>query len=558
MFLQCLREYAHTHNLPPVGCAIVPIRYIICLDEQGRVKEIADTATPEYKRGATCAVPDYGGRTSGNFAILLADHAQYTLGMAIPKKNPRPTAERHRLYTMLMAACAEATKEPAISAVVRFLESFRLEDLSLPEDFDPSAKITFSVAGTFPGSLASVRAWWAQRVSTADPARLLECLVCGRLCHPLTILPTQIHGVPGGQPTGMALISGQVEAAESYGLERAHYAAICEVCAHECSTALNMLLKQRETHTAIGEIVYVYWSDSASSPFSEITEARPHEIDVLLSSAWRGDLDCESSAPFRMAALKANAARVVVCDWIDSTLLHVRENVRRYFAMQQIIDATGEYRSFPLWQLAAEAGERSEAALLRCALAGGALPLRLIHPITRRIARADIAAVQAALLKMILLSQREDDVEQQFRELEVECVDPAYLCGRIFTTLETIEWKAQGAISHGVKNYYASASCRPAAIFAILLRRAGWHLKKMQKDKEKFGAYFGLNRQLQLLLALLGDFPGALDLPGQAMFALGYYHQRAANQQAIASALLVKKGATPQESEKEHDSTDVL
>jgi CRISPR-associated protein Csd1 len=540
----------------------MPIRYILQIDPSGQVIQVLDTATEE-SRGELMTCPDYGSRTSGNFPIPLADHAQYTLGMDIPKKDPSRTPARHELYKQLVAVCAEATGEPAVQAVSHFLEAFRPGDLPLPLDFDPEAKITFLVAGSgYPAQLPTVQSWWGARMSKADPSRWLECLVCGKRCHPLIILPTQIHGIPGGQPTGMALISGQMSVAESYGLERSQYAPICEQCGHQITAALNMLLRQPETHTVFGDTVYIYWADEEDETvFRDLMEAKPHEIDRLLSSPWRGDL-AWPAASFHMAALKANQSRVVLCDWIEHTLPQMKSSIRAYFQQQQIVVHTGEYRCFSLWQLTQEMrGQKSAHALLQCAFTGKALPLPAISPVLRQLAKGEgVSAAQAALLRLFLLSQAQASSQEEedtaLRELEEHREDPAYLCGRIFAVLESIEWQSQGSISAGIRCYYGAASQRPAASFAQLLQRASWHLKKLKKLN--FGAYFGLQRQLQEILERLPAFPETISVQEQAAFALGYYHQKAESQrQAQQAKAKAKQTPDPdQEHEKQEQESE--
>jgi CRISPR-associated protein Csd1 len=58
------------------------------------------------------------------------------------------------------------------------------------------------------------------------------------------------------------------------------------------------------------------------------------------------------------------------------------------------------------------------------------------------------------------------------------------------------------------------------------------HLRKLRRDKR--GAHWAIQRQLQDLHAKLqpaeaGPYPGKLSLEGQGLFALGYYHQKAAS-----------------------------
>lgn len=535
MLLQRLKEYAQRVGIPPLGYAKASIRYIIQIDTAGGFVALIDTATPENKRGESFIVPDYGSRTSQKaFPIPFADNATYTLGIPIPSKNGKNTAFRHEEYCGLIVACADATKEPSVQAIAKYLASLKPENLSLPEDFDPEAKITFEVGGIMVATL--VQTWWSEHIyAKLLEKRLLECMVCGIPCHPLIIWPTQIHGLPGGQTTGVAVVSGQVESAESYGLMRASYAPICALCAHEIATALNMLLRQPETHTIIGDRVYVYWSDD-NDEFSlkGLMEAQPNEIDNLLSSLWRGNLKL-STCHIYITILGANAARLVVHDWIDMTLEHIQQNLQRYFRFMCIVDKMGERRYFPLWQLTQVGGYGSEQALIQCALNGGKLPMGMLYHVLWQIYKSPVSLAHVALIKMILLSWEERPMEEQLIELDLDSTDQAYLCGRLFRVLEAIEWQSQGEIIAGCKIYFKTASARPIGAFSILIPRARYHLKKLKRDR--FGAYWGLNRQFCELLEHFGEtFPEHLNPRESGRFICGYHHQQAADRKAATLA----------------------
>ena len=49
----------------------------------------------------------------------------------------------------------------------------------------------------------------------------------------------------------------------------------------------------------------------------------------------------------------------------------------------------------------------------------------------------------------------------------------------------------------------------------------------MKRDKP--GAYHNIESRIEGIMANLAEFPGTLTLEQQGQFALGYYHERAAN-----------------------------
>lgn len=572
MLLQGLYKYSQTLAIPPDFYQQTSVRYVVKIDIHGRCQGILDTATPEEKRGKKRLVPDCN-RSSGDRPILFADHVEYTFGISRPEKSQEAALRRHALYRTLVRACAAASNEMAVQAVFQFLEMLQpgQPPCALPEMFDANEKMTFEVqlddlSSIYPVQLPAVQTFWAEYMRRGEVAPSTECLMCGEMRPPLATLPVQIHGIPGGQATGMALISANANAFESYGLKQSRVAPICETCGRAVCLALNTLLSQRETHLTGRSLVYAFWtSEPTEFQFgSAVMDADPTEVRAFLTSPWKGRQQSIETGRFYAATLAANNARIVLRDWTETTLESVREHLSRYFRLQYLVDAFGEPRWYPLWQLF-KATTRSEShdgsvlpiehALLHFAFQGGSLPLWLLSQVLRSMrseqtgkqaAKADRQSAQAALLKMILLSQanlswlgkkeRSDkEKEQTMVELDLTCADRAYLCGRLFAELEEIEALAMGKISSTiVDRYFGTASSAPATVFAKLLRHAQPHLAKLSASDARRGAFFRLDNQLQDILMQFEEktFPSTLSLLEQGRFALGYYQQKAANRQA--------------------------
>lgn len=550
MLLERLRELSFELDLPPILCAQKAVSYVIQIDYDGNFLRMLDTRTLEHPHGELMIVPDYDSRTSGDDPIPV-DHLEYTLGIPRPKKRPEVAQRRHTLFKQLVSTCAEATQESSVRAVCRFLEYFDPKEIIWPDDLKIEAKITFEVGDVRPMQLPAVQRWWATFKSTANASLSLECIVCGKICHPLTILPTQIHGLHGGQPSGVTLISGNVESAERHGLGRAHYAPICDECAHRCCTTLNMLLKRPENHMIIGNVTYIFWS-SDNDLLSLITEARENEVQALLLSPLRGDLDL-GSGHFYMAGLAPNDGRMMLLSEIDTTLGQIRRNMRRYFCLQHIVDRLGERRYFPLWQLANIGGYGSETLLMECALQGSSLPMSMLYSAIQKIYKPEISPVQMAVIKMVWQSQYQKNAMEEEKNpvaLDEDWGNSSYLRGRLFRTLEAIEWQAQGEISAGCKAYFRLASIQPTEAFQELIPRAQYHLKKLKRDKPGAGRALEM-RLSNLLERLKGSEPRFLSPVKTGIFLLGYYHQRTADFQAAKDAKEKKK-------EGQNDSTDLL
>jgi CRISPR-associated protein Csd1 len=359
----------------------------------------------------------------------------------------------------------------------------------------------------------------------------------------------KIKRIPGRQTAGMALISANAPAFESYGLEASLIAPTCQECGERFSNAANALIEDERTHITVGPVVYVFWTKAEDDGFSVaslLSTPEPDAVRALIRSAFSGHaatLEIDTT-PFYATAFSASGARVVVRDWVDTTVAEVKRHLARYFALQRIVDRDGtEGKLFGLYALAASTVRESSKdlqkdlppnvpqALLHMALKGGPLPMGLLFQVVKR-SRAEQAVTRnrAALVKMVLLSQQPalSPEENIMVQLDAENQNPAYLCGRLLAVLEAVQRAAiPGANTTITDRFFGAASTAPASVFGPLLRGARAHLSKLRKERR--GTFEALERKLEEIQTGLTAFPKTLSLEQQGFFNLGYYHQRAAD-----------------------------
>ena len=234
----------------------------------------------------------------------------------------------------------------------------------------------------------------------------------------------------------------------------------------------------------------------------------------------------------------------------------MRGSLRRYFRLQALVDAWGEEAGpLGIFALASSLVRKSRdispqavAALLGCALYGRPLPQRLLHQAVQR-ARAGSGGPQgtqhltrplATLMKMVLCSSLNEKEGERMRELNLERDDPGYLCGRLLATLERAQISAVHAKATIVDRFYGSASSAPLSVFPRLIRGSQSHLAKLRKERP--GAYYALQGQLEETLSQLQAFPSVLTLAEQGSFALGYYHQRADDRRHASEHAIEQRG----------------
>ena len=111
--------------------------------------------------------------------------------------------------------------------------------------------------------------------------------------------------------------------------------------------------------------------------------------------------------------------------------------------------------------------------------------------------------------------------------LDKEHPETAYHCGRLLAVIESVQYAAaRGRVNATVVDrFYGAASSTPAAAFAALLRDTQPRLAKVAKLNQ--AQHGGLQKSLMEVCGQITEFPKTLSLMEQALFSLGYYHQRA-------------------------------
>ena len=544
MLLQRLRDFAEDgrFEVPPTLYSLRPIRYLIDLDSAGRLLsptpvDTSDPGSRATRRGTQRMAP-YLGRANTIRPLLLADNAEYTLGVMRERSRPERVRGMHSAYVELVEQCAAATGLPSVSAVSTFLSSGSASDLALGDDFDASATITFRVDGEVPIESPAVQRFWADAAAGSE-ARVLQCMVCRETKPVLDRLQKKVKGVPGGQMAGTSIISANTNVFESYGLKNSQIAPTCADCGEKFTEAVNHLLSDEQSHVRFPSAKVIFWTRKQTQfSWGQMLNS-PDEADVqaqiktLWSGGRRSDLDGNA---FYGAVLSASGGRTVLRDWIDTTVGEVKEKLVNWFSAQSIVTGRAEPpRPLGIYALAgATVREMRDIpatvprSLVRCALMGTPLPIDLLYQgVRRNRAEQRVTRPRAALIKLVLTTNNRESYREGYMvELEQQNRNPAYLCGRLLYVLEDAQRAAITSINSTiVDRYFGTASTAPASVFSRLLRGAQPHLSKLQRDNR--GAYSAIQRRMTEILEGLPEFPRTLTLEEQGLFALGYYHQRA-------------------------------
>jgi CRISPR-associated protein Csd1 len=569
VFLQKLEADAdRIVNLPPPMYDMKPVKWVVDLNMDGTLLGVVSTADggdSTRDRGKQHLVP-FVKRTSGIRPILFSDTSAYTFG---DETNDSRAASKHEAYMELVRKCSEETESNDVRAVLRFLEG--RPDCKLLKDPGKSDLITFRTDGRFVVDAPEVREFWQRSGSGEMMSELAigQCLVCGERRPIPAMTPVPVKGIPAGQSSGTALVGANIDVFESYGLRRGATCCVCHQCGERFGKALNELLACERTHLVVGPTVFVFWAKEkvAFDLLSYLSRPEVGDVASLLNSYRTGRaarIEGEDLTRFNVAALSASGGRAVLRDYADSTVGETKRHLARWFALTSQVDEWGDLcRPLGLYQLAAapfrdpvrQIPPHLPAFLVRAALYGSRpLPLWLLSltlgrckaggTVVRGRRVSVVTHAQAALLKAVLSSSTPGR-EDYMSTLDTSETSTAYLCGRLFAVLEAIQRRAiPGINATVVDKYFASASTAPASVFGKLLSDAQPHLAKLRKSSE--GSYFAFEARLEELLAPIDSFPATLALRDQALFSLGFYHQRAADRAGRKAAKKVSNTDVPE------------
>lgn len=574
MILQALKDYydrrqrasSPQDRLPAFGLEEKEIPFVIEIDAEGRLVNLADTRTVEGKKkiGQRFLVPQGIKKTSGVAANLLWDTAEYVLGVPDEKKldeNRRKNkeADYHQRLSEMRAAFrgriadlpAPSQEDIGVRAVLAFLDNMDIKQLETlpawPDILATNPQMTFRLHG----DMELVCQHPAIVDATAQTTEEIPdgiCLVSG---NPMVIerLHPAIKGVWGAQTSGANIVSFNLDAFNSYGKSRGANAPMGKPATFAYTTALNHLLaRNSRQRIQVGDASTVFWAEQANDLetalpdlFGEPPKDDPSRgtdaLKVLYRAVQSGKFTNGSATDrFHVLGLAPNAARIAIRFWETASALDLAKRIACHFDDIKIARAPHDPEHLSLFRLLTSLAVQGKAdnippnlggEVMRAILEGLTYPAVLLNlAVQRNRAEQKPNYARAAIIKASLnrLIRRTHNEKEFMVMLDPTNTHAAYLLGRLFATLEKIQEEASPSLNATVRDrYYGAASSTPVAVFTTLLRLHNHHLGKLSK-----GRAVQMERLVGEIMGGLDDFPRILALPDQGRFALGYYHQRQA------------------------------
>ena len=569
MILQALVALAERKGLlddPSFGKR--PVQYQVRITDDGH--PLGLTPLGDDKRGALLDVPTPPKRSGNPVPAFLVDNAQFVLGVPKQVKGKAPNLEQaaksFAAFAEAVREATEATGDVGLVAVRALLDRVaastdaRDQVLAMAGDYEWTGNETIAFVRDADGTVyvherPVVRAYWSgKRQTAAEAGTPQRCLVTGEFAPPAR-LHDVIKGIPEGQSSGTSVVSFNAPAFESQGFEQGTNAPVSQRAADGYVRALNHLLgregeRRVRSGIALGsDAVLVFWtrdeSDAADLLLTLLSPSgeTPDDIRAVFESAWKGlaprDVD---TTPFYAMTLGANASRVVVRDWLETTAADVKHNLQAWFADLALDGDDGSPLSLGRLLRSLEATPTGNdhhgvsavlaARLTRAVVQGGPLPRELLHAALSRLRlpprdgewRGTLRA-RVGLIKATLLRRAPGERKDLSVSLDDSSVSVPYLLGRLFAALERLQASALGSDLNATirDRYFGAASTTPALVFPRLLRLSMHHASKA----ESAGNGYAERVKAEIMGKLpAGAFPRSLLLEEQGLFAIGYYHQR--------------------------------
>ena len=563
-------------KVPPIGYSDERIDYCVVLKADGQPNgqpvDLRDYSEkkPVAPRHSVPRPEKRAGKTL--LPSFLWDKASYALGAIEDLEGEDPDTRERRAERVKNQYEAFQNRHFALQnesdaglvACYRFLQWWKPEyfdALGWPDEMK-GANVVFRLEGehNFIHDREAARQLWTSQMNRDHESDQAVCLVTGKL-SPIARLHPSIKGVRGAQSAGASIVSFNLDAFESYEHKQGDNAPVSEDAAAAYTTVLNHFLRTNENRVQLGDASTVFWADGSEAAqcealFSFLTNDTDDEISeqaikTVLEKIKSGRPmeeirpDLPQDVRFNVLGLAPNAARISIRFWLEDDfatlaehiLWHYRDmridppprqeqpSVRRCLLETVTTKVRNRYEHIPP-QLAGE--------MLRALLTGRTYPQTLLSTLLMRL-RADktITDLRVALLKAVVCRKRRaaghSTKEDNLVSLDPTNTDPGYLLGRLFACFEYAQTRALGGKVNATisDKYYGAASATPRSVFPILQRNAMNHLSRIRKDRPGTHRYID-NAITQIYGCAAADVlcVPTLSMDAQALFAIGYYHQK--------------------------------
>lgn len=551
------------------GWCSAKVSYEIELSKEGAVQNII-CLKEEVERGKkkviippNLSVPETVTRSSGVAANFLCDNAKYLLGISQQndEKNKKRAEEcflaaKEKHLFLLSDVESEMAK-----AICLFFQNWKPENaMEYPkirenwEEITDGGNLIFGMGMHYAQDDVLIKQIWDNRKVEINQKAKGVCLVTGEQAE-ISRIHRGIKGVPGAQSSGAALVSFNAPSFESYGKEQSYNAPVGKYAEFAYTTALNYLLSDRKYSLQIGDTMVVFWAENGKIDYQDAflecmdpPTDNQEELEGLFERIKAGkpvrvkgnELNPEQR--FYILGLAPNAARLSVRFFYENSFGKILINIFEHYKRMEIIRPKWEENQYlGVQEMLFETVNKKSTdkkpisnmatMTFRAILSGDRYPARLYSDTLIRI-RAEqdekkLSWKRMSIIKTYLIHNYKWKEGENYMGLNEESNDIAYVLGRLFSVLESIQADANPGIQATIRDRYFNSACgTPASVFPILIKLKNSHMKKIGREKEGTKKYYEkLFADIMWRIDEQEGFPKRLSLEEQGKFALGYYHQ---------------------------------
>ena len=565
MILQALAEYYRAlerdGKISAPGWSPVKVSFALCLGEDGTLEQVLPLQTEQSRGRKTFLAPQQivlpapVKRTAGVAANFLCDNSGYMLGID-NKGKPQRTRECFLACKELHEQLLGGVNSPAARSILAFFRTWEpekaAENTFLAEDWKgilSGGNLIFRTADGFAHDDPAIRQAWENHYNRSSDGIQGVCLVTGEL-GPVESVHPAIKNVAGAQSSGAALVSFNAPAFESYGKEQSYNAPVGKYAEFAYTTALNYMLSQRDDTFLLGDSMIVFWAENGQEEypktFSMAMDVKPDNQEIIRGifanlKAHRpialDDIQLDTKQNFSILSLAPNAARLSVRFFYQNSFGMILQNISQHYQRMELVKPVWEDRDYlGISQLLAETmNQKSKdkmpvpnmaSMVLMAILSGSRYPASLYTDTLIRIRteQGKVTWGRAAIIKAYLIQNYKWEKGEQYMALNESTKETAYVLGRLFAVLESIQTDASPGVKATIRDRYFNSACAtPESVFPVLLKLKNTHIRKIEREKEGLKVHYEI--MLAEIMGKLEQFPKRLSLEEQGKFILGYYHQ---------------------------------
>lgn len=571
------------------GYSDVEIKYLICLSEDGMLKDIIACQKSETivkgNKEKTILKPirmvfPQRIEFSGIKSNIIEHRAEYIFGLEYDKLNDKfiLREDKFKEFSNTNLSFLENVDSKITKAYKNFIKNWipinEIDNpilLKIKKDYSGS-KFAFCLNGK-PEALLNedekvIKKWSNYKNVYEEECIEGVCAIYGKR-NRIARIHKKINGIKGGQSTGTVLIGYNNQSDCSYCNEQSYNSSISEIAMNKYTKAMNYIAQYN--NIPIDDITILYWSigcgenaenvmynllfgkrdaNISNDEMSEIINEFVIKLKegILTEDRYEKILNIDFNGDYYIVGIKPNVSRLSVKFIYKNRFSTIFKNVLLH---QSDIKMINNYKK-PVYlyeirnELISPKSSKENinptlmAKLLDSIVQGYKYPVELLDNVIRRIKtdsdepennknNIKMNNIRVGLIKAFLNRKNrfENKKEEITMGLNEENENQAYLCGRLFAVLQKIQEESVQAKGGKLNKTIKDSYFSKAVSRPVLVFPKLIELAQYHLNNlENDGRKVNFNKLIGFIVSNLNnEFPKYLSLEDQGRFIIGYYQQ---------------------------------